>query len=63
MGTLIYLSLTRLDIAYVVNVVSQFIHVPSEDYMAAVMCILSYLKRAPGKGLMFKKHGYMEVKG
>ncbi|KAM1065823.1 hypothetical protein TB2_020907 [Malus domestica] len=35
----------------------------SEDYMAAVMRILSYLKGAPGKGLMYRKHGHMEVKG
>ncbi|CAN6694902.1 unnamed protein product [Malus baccata var. baccata] len=33
------------------------------DHMAAVMRILSYLKRALGKGLMYRKHGHMEVKG
>ncbi|KAI5324238.1 hypothetical protein L3X38_033311 [Prunus dulcis] len=48
-GRLIYLSLTRSDIAYVVSVASQFMHSPSEDHMAAVMCILSYLKSAPGR--------------
>ena len=31
--------------------------------MAAVMRILSYLKGAPGKWLIFRKHGYMEIKG
>ncbi|KAM2062109.1 hypothetical protein TB2_047101 [Malus domestica] len=62
-GKLIYLSLTRPDIAYALSVVSQFMHAPSEDHMTAVMRILSYLKGAPGKGLMFKKHGHMEVKG
>ncbi|CAL2255719.1 unnamed protein product [Prunus armeniaca] len=46
---LIYLSLTHLDIAYVVSVASQFMHSPSEDHMAAVMRILSYLKSAPGR--------------
>ncbi|KAB2606961.1 hypothetical protein D8674_006678 [Pyrus ussuriensis x Pyrus communis] len=34
-----------------VSVVSQFMHAPSEDHMAAVI------------GLIFKTHGYMEVKG
>ena len=62
-GRLIYLSFTRPDIAYVVSVVSQFMHSPSEDHMAAVMQILSYLKGAPGKWLIFRKHGYMEIKG
>ncbi|KAB2608187.1 hypothetical protein D8674_011355 [Pyrus ussuriensis x Pyrus communis] len=50
------------DIAYAVSVVSQFMHAPSEDHMAAVMRILSYLKGALGKGLMYRKHGHMEVK-
>ncbi|CAN6698728.1 unnamed protein product [Malus baccata var. baccata] len=62
-GRLIYLSLTRPDIAYAISIVSQFMHAPSEDHMAAVMRILSYLKGAPGKGLIFRKHGHMEVKG
>ena len=48
-GRLIYLSLTRPNIAYAVSVVSQFMHAPSEDHMAAVMRILSYLKGAPCK--------------
>ncbi|CAN6698705.1 unnamed protein product [Malus baccata var. baccata] len=62
-GRLIYLSLTRPDIAYAVSIVSQFMHAPSEDHMAAVMRILSYLKGAPSRGLIFRKHGHMEVKG
>ncbi|CAN6685111.1 unnamed protein product [Malus baccata var. baccata] len=62
-GRLIYLSLTRPDIAYAISVVSQFMHSPSEDHMAAVMRILSYLKGAPGKRLIFKKHGHLQVKG
>ncbi|KAI5328443.1 hypothetical protein L3X38_027840 [Prunus dulcis] len=45
----IYLSLTRLDIAYAVSVAIQFMHSPSDDHMAAVMRILSYLKSAPGR--------------
>ena len=39
-GKLIYLSHTRPDIAYVVSVVSQFMHCPSEDHMDAVIRIL-----------------------
>ncbi|RVX22830.1 hypothetical protein CK203_008228 [Vitis vinifera] len=36
-GKLIYFSHTRPDIAYVVSVVSQFMHNPSEDHMDAVI--------------------------
>ncbi|CAL9011736.1 unnamed protein product [Prunus brigantina] len=43
-GRLIYLSLTCPDMAYAVSVASQFMHSPSEDHMANVMHILSYLK-------------------
>ena len=63
MGKLIYLSHTRLDIAYVVSVVSQFMHCPSEDHMNVVMQILHYLKSSPGKGLMFSKNGHLNVAG
>ena len=63
MGRLIYLSHTRPDIAYAVIVVSQFMHSPSEDHMNAVLRILRYLKSAPGKGLMFSKHGHLNIDG
>jgi hypothetical protein len=52
-GRLIYLSHTCPDIAYVVIVVSQFIHSPREPHMEAVYRILRYLKSSPGKGLLF----------
>ncbi|CAL8992442.1 unnamed protein product [Prunus brigantina] len=59
----VYLSLTRPDIAYAISVASQFMHSPSEDHMAVVMRILSYLKSAPGRGLLFKKNGYLDLEG
>ncbi|CAL8999384.1 unnamed protein product [Prunus brigantina] len=62
-GRLIYLSHTRPDIAYAVSVVSQFMHSPSEDHMNAVLRILRYLKSAPGKGLIFSKHGHLNIDG
>ncbi|XP_061989783.1 secreted RxLR effector protein 161-like [Rosa rugosa] len=62
-GRLIYLGHTRPDLAYAVSVVSQFMHNPSEDHMDAVVRILRYLNRAPGKGLMFSKHHCLEVSG
>lgn len=50
-GRLIYLSHTRLDIAYAVSVVSHFMHAPGVEHMNAVYHILKYLKGSPGKGL------------
>ncbi|KAB2635595.1 reticuline oxidase-like protein [Pyrus ussuriensis x Pyrus communis] len=62
-GRLIYLAHTRPDIAYAVSVVSQFMHSPSLDHMAAVMRILAYLKSAPGKGVLYRKYGHLRIEG
>jgi hypothetical protein len=62
-GKLIYLSHTRLDIAYAVSVVSQSMHNPSEDRMDAVIRILRYLKALPRKGLMFSKNSHLKING
>ncbi|KAB2621081.1 hypothetical protein D8674_037660 [Pyrus ussuriensis x Pyrus communis] len=62
-GRLIYLPHTPLDIAYAVSVVSQFMHSPSVDHVAAVMRILAYLKSALGKGILYVSHGHMRIKG
>ncbi|XP_016647060.1 PREDICTED: uncharacterized mitochondrial protein AtMg00810-like [Prunus mume] len=57
-----YLSLTRPDIAYAVSVSSQFIHSPSEDHMVTVMRILSYLKSAHRRSLLFKINEHLDPK-
>ena len=62
-GKLIYLSHTRLDIAYAVSVVSQFMHDPRKPHMDIVERILRYLKVALGKGLLFSNHGHLKVEG
>ena len=62
-GKLIYLSHNRLDIVYAVCVVSQFMHDPRKPHMDVVERILSYLKTAPGKGLLFTKNNHLKVEG
>ncbi|KAJ9554596.1 hypothetical protein OSB04_018641 [Centaurea solstitialis] len=39
-GSLVYLTVTRPDIAYAVHIVSQFMSAPCSDHYAAVLCIL-----------------------
>ncbi|KAG6520064.1 hypothetical protein ZIOFF_017094 [Zingiber officinale] len=56
-GKLLYLSMTRPDITYVVSVVSQYMHAPKTIHMKAVDRILRYLKSCLGKGLLFKGSG------
>jgi Reverse transcriptase (RNA-dependent DNA polymerase) len=48
---LIYLTVTRPDITFAVNVVSQFMHAPRMTHMDAVVRILRYLKGCPGRGV------------
>ena len=55
-GKLIYLSNTRLDIAYAISVVSQFIHSPLKSHMEVVHRIIIYLKTTLGKGITFQKN-------
>ena len=56
-GRLIYLSHTRLDIAYAVSVISQFMHSPKEVHLQATHRVLKYLRGAPRKGILFKRNG------
>lgn len=58
---LIYLSHTRPDIAFAVSVVSQFMQNPKEVHLQAVNRILHFLKGNPGKGILFKRNGGLEL--
>ena len=60
-GKLIYLSLTRPNIAFSVSVVSQFMHAPTKRHMEATNQILRYLKGSPSKGLLFEKTGVRDI--
>ena len=52
-GNLIYLIVTRLDLAYAVHLVSQFMSAPHSTHYAAVLHILRYIKRMLFHGLHF----------
>lgn len=52
-GKLIYLSHTRLDIVFVVSLVSQFMHQPKEAHLQATIRIVKYLQ---GRGILFKRN-------
>jgi hypothetical protein len=62
-GILMYLAYTRPDLAYVLSVVSQFMHSPSEEHMNALIHILRYLKSSPGKGILFTKGNSLDING
>lgn len=54
-GALQYLTLTRPDISFSVNMVCQFLHTPTAVYWAAVKRILRYLKYTSCLGLKFSR--------
>ena len=55
-GKLIYLSHTRPDIAYVMSIISQFMHLSTKRHLETAYHILKYLKGTLRKGLPFKKN-------
>ncbi|RVW23029.1 Retrovirus-related Pol polyprotein from transposon RE1 [Vitis vinifera] len=62
-GMLIYLSHTRLDIAFVIRIVSQYMHSPCKEHMEVVYRIIKYLKVSLGKGLFFRKNETRSIEG
>jgi len=60
-GKLNYLTVTRPDISYSVSIVSQFMSSPTVEHWRAVEQILSYLKFAPGRGVLYRNHGHSDI--
>ncbi|KAK1435086.1 hypothetical protein QVD17_00846 [Tagetes erecta] len=56
-GRLLYLQATRPDIAYAVNVLSQFVADPRNNHMEAANRVLRYLKGTPGQGILLSREG------
>lgn len=52
-GRLLYLCITRPDITYAVNRLSQFLSCPTDVHLQAAYQILKYLKNNPGQGLFY----------
>lgn len=52
-GRLLYLCITRPDITFAVNRLSQFLSCPTDVHYQAALHILKYLKNNPGQGLFY----------
>ena len=62
-GSLQYLQFTRLDIAFAVNKLSQFMHMPTEDHWQAAKRILRYLAGTPSHGIYFSATNKLVLQG
>lgn len=62
-GALQYLTITRPDISYAVNQVSQFLHAPTLTHFQEVKRILRYIKGTLAFGLSFTKPSHQSLIG
>lgn len=51
-GRLIYLAVTRPDIVFAVQTLSQFMQAPKRSHWEAAMRVVRYIKQSPGMGIL-----------
>lgn len=54
-GKLIYLTMTRPDISYAVQTLSQFMHQPKRSHLDVALKVMKYLKKCPGLRILLSK--------
>ena len=62
-GRLIYLGVTRPDLAYSVHTLSQFMQTPRIDHWQAALRVVRYLKGSPGQGLLLRAKDSLQITG
>ncbi|XP_070004948.1 uncharacterized mitochondrial protein AtMg00810-like [Nicotiana sylvestris] len=62
-GRLLYLTMTRPTLAYVVEVLSQFMHKLKRSHMDVALRVIKYVKNAPGLELLMSSEGSNNLVG
>ena len=62
-GRLLYLTITRLDLAYSVHKLSQFMSKPRKPYLDTAYKVLQYIKGCPGQGILLSSRSDFHLKG
>ena len=61
-GKLLYLTITRPDLSFAVNRLSQFMSNPRKSHLLAVHRVLQYVKMTPGQGIFFPSSSSLQLK-
>jgi hypothetical protein len=61
-GRLLYLTITRSDLAYSGQTLSQFMDKPRQSHLDAAHRVLRYIKHAPAQGLFFPANTEFQLK-
>ncbi|XP_047177113.1 uncharacterized mitochondrial protein AtMg00810-like, partial [Vigna umbellata] len=62
-GKLFYLTNTRPDLCFIVNLLSQFMQEPTKHHYQALQHVLRYVKSSPAEGLFFAADSNPQIKG
>ena len=60
-GKLIYLTITRPDLAFAAQALSQYSHSPRSSHFDALIRVLRYIKLCPGQGLFFPAKNTLQL--
>ena len=61
-GRSLYLTITRLDIGYAVNKLSQFVSKPRKPHLDVAYKVLQYIKGCPSQGILLSTRSDMQLK-
>ncbi|KAG7546410.1 Integrase catalytic core [Arabidopsis suecica] len=61
-GRLVYLTHTKPEISYAVNMLAQFMQKPLLDHWEAVVRLVRYLKGCPGQGILLSSSSDLQLK-
>ncbi|XP_021715985.1 uncharacterized protein LOC110683886 [Chenopodium quinoa] len=62
-GRLIYLAVTRLDLAYSVHILSQFMQSPRVEHWDDALRVVRYLKKSPSQGILLRSNSALQLEG
>ncbi|CAM8971500.1 unnamed protein product [Rhodiola kirilowii] len=60
-GKLIYMSITRPDLAYSIHILSRYMQKPTEEHLRAALRLLRFIKRAPAQGILFPADSSLQL--